>query len=493
MLLPRARPEDHDIDSAAIAAFFDGLGQTGGVHGAIVMRDGAVIGEGWWQPYGPEVPHSMYSVSKSFTSVAIGLAVAEGRLSIDDRVIDLLPEDAPAEASRRLASLRVRHLLTMTTGHAVDSVESLHLAVDGGWARAILATEVQYEPGEVFVYNSGATYLLSAIITKLTGLGLLEYLEPRLLAQLGIEGATWQESPEGIATGGWGLSLTTEQLAVFGEFCRVEGQWAGAQLVPVEWMRAATAFQIATDGPDRDDTAPDWREGYGYQFWRNRHGYRADGAFGQFAVVIPEERIVVALTSGLPDAAVLLDLIWQHLLPGAVAAPVTSGPLALPMPVGAAHSEPAQRTLSFPPQPTGALRRFALDGSPLDLVNLAGTHSIPVGHGRWAAGEVTHRGVRVPVAAAGAWVDATTWVAHIWLVETPFRANLTLTDDGKDVQLDAALNVSFGPVEFAALKGSRSSGTRISGTPERAGSGADWTLGVQITEAGAVTVELSEG
>ncbi|MCU1410577.1 MAG: beta-lactamase [Rhodoglobus sp.] len=488
MLLPRARPEDHGVDPAAIAAFIDALGQTGGVHGAVVVRDGAVIAEGWWEPYGPELRHSMYSVSKSFTSVAIGLAVAEGRLSIDDRVIDLLPEDAPAEASGRLASLRVRHLLTMTTGHAVDTVDSLHLAADGGWARAILATELPHEPGKVFVYNSGATYLLSAIITRLTGAGLLEYLGPRLLVPLGIEGATWQQSPEGIATGGWGLSITTEQLAVFAEFCRLEGLWAGARLVPVEWMRAATAFQVPTDDPDRDEKAPDWREGYGYQFWRSRHGYRADGAFGQFAVVLPEQGMVVALTSGLPDGAPLLDLIWEHLLPGAAVAPVTPKALALPLPLGAAHAEPAQRTLSFPPQATGALRRFALDGSPLDLVNLAGTHRIPVGHGRWLAGEVAHQGVRVPVAAAGAWVDAATWVAQIWLVETPFRATLTLTDDGADVRLDATLNVSFGPVEFAALQGGLSSGI-----VERAGSGADWTLTVQITEAGAVTLELAEG
>ena len=489
MLLPRARPEDQGVDPAAIAAFIDGLDKTGGVHSAMVLRDGAVLAEGWWDPYRPGLPHSMYSVSKSFTSVAIGLAVAEGRLSVDDRVIDLLPEDAPAEASGRLASLRVRHLLSMTTGHAVDTVDSLHLAADGGWARAILATELPHEPGEVFVYNSGATYLLSVIITRLTGAGLLEYLEPRLLAPLGIEGATWQESPEGAATGGWGLSITTEQLAVFGEFCRREGLWDGVQLVPAEWMRAATAFQVPTDGPDRDDVAPDWREGYGYQFWRCRHGaYRADGAFGQFAVVLPEQRMVVALTSGLPDAGPLLDLIWEHLLPDAAAAPVATGPLALPMPVGAAHADPARRTLEFPAQPTGALRRFALDGSPLDLVNLAGEHRIPVGHGEWLAGEVTHRGARVPVAAAGAWTDATTWVAQIWLVETPFRATLTLTDDGGDVRLDAALNVSFGPVEFAALQGSRSSGSA-----ERTGSGAGWTLGVRITDAGAVTVELTEG
>jgi len=376
----------------------------------------------------------------------------------------------------------------MTTGHAVDTVDSLSLAVDGGWARAILSTELPHEPGVVFVYNSGATYLLSAIITRLTGVGLLEYLEPRLLAPLGIEGATWQRSPEGIATGGWGLSITTEQLAVFGEFCRLEGQWAGEQLVPVEWMRAATAFQIATDTADRDEKAPDWRQGYGYQFWRSRHGYRADGAFGQFAVVLPEQRMVVALTSGLPDGAPLLDLIWEHLLPDAEAAPVAPQALSLPQPLGAGHAEPAQRTLSFPPQPTGALRRFALDGSPLDLVNLAGTHSIPVGHGRWLAGEVVHKGARIPVSASAAWIDATTWVAQIWLIETPFRATLTLSDDGKDVRLDATLNVSFGPVEFAALRGSRSSSSA-----ERTGSGADWTLAVQITEAGAVTVELSEG
>lgn len=488
MILPRARPETHGVSPAAIAAFVEGLSQTGGAHGFLVLRDGAVLAEGWWKPYGPELPHSMYSVSKSFTSVAIGMAIAEGFLGLDDRVIDLLPEDAPAEASGRLERLRVRHLLTMTTGHGADTVGALTLDADLGWARAVLAAELVHEPGELFVYNSGATYLLSAIITRVTGTGLLEYLRPRLLAPLGIEGATWQQSPEGIATGGWGLSITTEQLAVFGEFCRLEGAWAGAQLVPVEWMRAATGFQVATDIPERGEQAADWREGYGFQFWRTRHGaFRADGAFGQFAVVLPEQRMVVALTSGLADAAPLLELIWQHLLPGVDAPPVDAPipvALALSVPQGAGRS--GHGTLSFPPQgSTGAARRFGLDGSPLHLVELAGTYTIPVGHGTWREGSVTHRGESVRLAAAGAWVDETTWVAFIWLVETPFRVTLTLTDAATEATLDVTLNASFGATEFAALLGQRDSGGTALAEVDQ------WTLTVHIADDDTVTVDLA--
>ena len=235
----------------------------------------------------PTSPHTLFSLSKSFTATAVGLAVAEGRLSVDDPVLGFFPDEAPAIISPHLAAMQVRHLLSMSTGHGEDTTAALRQAADGNWVRAFLERPVEHEPGTFFLYNSGATYMLSAIVQRLTGQTLLDYLQPRLFAPLGIERPTWESCPRGINAGGWGMSATTEDIARFGQLYLQQGRWEGRQLVPAAWVAAATSTQA--DNSSR--TEPDWAQGYGYQFWRCRHGaYRGDGAFGQFCLVMPEQR-----------------------------------------------------------------------------------------------------------------------------------------------------------------------------------------------------------
>jgi len=287
MTLPRSTPEAEGIASSAILDFIRAAStQLDSLHSIMVVRHGAVVAEGWWSPYAPEYPHMMFSVSKSFTSTAVGLAISEGLLSLDDRVVELLPHDLPTEIDARLSALTVRHLLTMTTGHAADTVSLADDSHGENWARAILAQPLDFTPGTHYVYNSGATHLLSAIVQRATGERLLDYLGPRLFEPLGITDATWESSPQGIDAGGWGLNITTEQLATFGQLLLQRGQWQGGQLVPAEWIDEATSLRVDTSATDHD---LDGRQGYGYQFWRNRlAGYRADGAFGQFCLVLPE-------------------------------------------------------------------------------------------------------------------------------------------------------------------------------------------------------------
>ena len=317
--LPRSAPEAQGIPSAAVTAFLEAAEQTDcGLHSFMLLRHGHVAAEGWWSPYQRSAPHMLFSLSKSFTSTAIGLAVAEGRLSVDDPVLTFFPAEAPRKPSANLAAMRVRHLLSMSTGHDHDTTAYLWRRRDGDWPKAFLARPVAHEPGTHFLYNTGATYMLSAIIQRVTGMTLLEYLRPRLFEPLGIANPTWETCPRGVNTGGFGLSITTEDIARFGQLYLQRGMWQGRQLVPESWVAEASAKQVANDA----NTNPDWQQGYGYQFWRSRHGaYRGDGAFGQFCVILPDQDAVVAITAGTPNMQAVLDLVWAHLLPAMGSAP----------------------------------------------------------------------------------------------------------------------------------------------------------------------------
>lgn len=313
--LPRSHPKDEQVSEAGIISFLDAVNDKRlGLHSFMMIRHGSVVAEAWWQPYAANRPHMLYSLSKSFTSTAVGMAIAEGRLSLDDSLLSFFPDYITPEIESNMSSVRVRHLLSMTTGHTSDTMPGIHQQGDGDWVRGFLSQPITREPGTHFLYNTGASYMLSAIVQTVTGERLLDYLQPRLFHPLGITGATWEESPQGINTGGFGLSLRTEDIAKFGQLYLNGGKWNGVQLVPEDWVQAATSMQTPT-WPDGTDN-PDWCQGYGYQFWRCRHDvYRGDGAFGQFCIVLPSHDAVIAMTSGSANMQGILDEVWAHLLP----------------------------------------------------------------------------------------------------------------------------------------------------------------------------------
>jgi len=447
MTLPRSTPEAEGIASSAILDFIRAAStQLDSLHSIMVVRHGAVVAEGWWSPYAPEYPHMMFSVSKSFTSTAVGLAISEGLLSLDDRVVELLPHDLPTEIDARLSALTVRHLLTMTTGHAADTVSLADDSHGENWARAILAQPLDFTPGTHYVYNSGATHLLSAIVQRATGERLLDYLGPRLFEPLGITDATWESSPQGIDAGGWGLNITTEQLATFGQLLLQRGQWQGGQLVPAEWIDEATSLRVDTSATDHD---LDGRQGYGYQFWRNRlAGYRADGAFGQFCLVLPEQDAVVVLTSALPVSQAALDLVWEHLLPafGNSALPATESLLAevlaaltLPIVAGEVTTETADRVAGIRfPFDHPAVTAVTVEPGRLTVDENGAITEIGFGHGDWVASADSR------VWASGAWVSPDTLVVRAHAVTTPYSRTATLTFADDTVTLDVTQNVAFG-------------------------------------------------
>lgn len=313
MLLPRSSPESQGLSSHAVLAWLDALTADDlELHSFQLLRSGHVVAEGWWAPYSADGVHRLHSLSKSFTSTAIGLLVSEGQLSVEDRLVSLFPEVLPPAVDDHLAAMRVHDLLTMRTGHAEDVTGALVEAEDGDWVRTFLAQPVQHPPGTTFVYNSAATFMLSALVQCLSGETLLEYLRPRLLEPLGITAADWVSNPQGINVGAWGLQLTTEAVARFGQLYLQRGRWEGEQLLPEAWINEATRAQV----PPGLEAASDWAQGYGFQFWRCRHGaYRADGAFGQFCVVMPQQEAVLAITASVQKTQRVLDHVWTYLLP----------------------------------------------------------------------------------------------------------------------------------------------------------------------------------
>ncbi len=314
--LPRSSPEAQGVSSADIRAFVEAADkQIDTMHSFMLVRHGHVVAEGWWKPESAEKPHALWSLSKSFTSTAVGMAVAEGKLSVDDLVLKFFPDDAPAQPSNCLKAMRVRDLLTMSAGHEKEA----QFTSQEPWVRSFLANPVPSKPGTRFVYNTPATYMLSAIVQKVTGQSVLEYLRPRLFEPLGIENPGWPSSPQGVTLGGWGLSIRTEDIAKFGQLYLQKGRWNGRQLVPAVWVEQATSKQMS-NGSDPDK---DWDQGYGFQFWRCRHGaYRGDGKNGQFCIVMQEQDAVVAITADTNDLQGQLNLLWDKLLPAFHAAPL---------------------------------------------------------------------------------------------------------------------------------------------------------------------------
>jgi len=305
-------PEEEGISSSAILKLVEALEeeQPDALHSLMLRRHGKIVVQGWWAPYNPHSRHLLWSLSKSFTSTAIGIAQDEGLLSIDDQVISFFPEEVPENPSINLQSMRISDLLRMNTGH--DQEPSFRQMQSDNWVEAFLAHEVTHKPGTHFRYNSMATYMCSAILQKVSGQTLLEYLTPRLFEPLGIINPTWESDPRGINVGGWGMSVTTEDISKLGQLYLQKGMWEGKQLLSTAWVEEATSLRTSNGSNPESD----WDQGYGYQFWQCRHNaYRGDGAFGQYCIVMPEQDAVLAITAGSNDLQGILDVVWEHLLP----------------------------------------------------------------------------------------------------------------------------------------------------------------------------------
>lgn len=309
--LSRSTPESVGIPSPVLTRLVAELKKLDSLNSIMILRHGHVCAEGWWKPYSPDIPHILFSLSKSFTSVAIGMAQSEGLLNISDTLISHFPDYDGVVADPRMRSVTLRNLLTMASGHAACARPQMIADPDGDWVRGFLSSKLDFEPGSRFAYNSAATYMLAAVLRKAAGMNVREYLMPRLFEPLDITPGMWECCPKGTNAGGWGLYLKTEDIAKFAQLLLDGGVRDGRQLIPADYLREATSKQI----DNSMNEAPDWKVGYGYQFWKSRHGFRGDGASGQYAIVLPEQDIAIATTAGLSDMQRVLTLIWDILLP----------------------------------------------------------------------------------------------------------------------------------------------------------------------------------
>jgi CubicO group peptidase (beta-lactamase class C family) len=416
--LPRSTPSEQGIDASGIDAFVTATESLDGFepHGLVILRHGHVVAERYRAPYAAETPHQLYSLSKSLVSTALGFAVAELLVDLEAPVASFFPEFADEIADDRVRAVLVKHLAEMTTGHSEDALDRAIKAGDGDALRGFFTLRPDQEPGTSFTYDNASTYVLAAILQKVTGGPLTDYLRTHLFEPLGIEGVTSYRDAHGREPGSWGFSATTETIARIGQLYLENG----AEILPPGWVAEATRAHVATPGPQAD-----WSQGYGYQFWRSRHGYRGDGAYGQFMIVLPEQDAVVAITSAATSMQAVLDEVWTHLLPALTAGGGPTGPWTradAPLTVPAGDGSGGELgTATFRPAADNDLARLQtveVTGDGLVLVEEAGDLAVRVDPG---AGWVTSG----PVATAAAWT-AGTLAVDLLFTETPHRLHLVL-------------------------------------------------------------------
>ena len=471
------------ITPAHISAFLEAAASAGqDLDALLVHQDGRRVFEHYWWPHSRETLHSLHSATKSFTGIAVGFAVDAGALSLDDRVLDFFPDEAPASPSENLSLMTVRDLLTMRTGHRVTPSGAKWRLLTTSWTRAFLAEEVGRRPGEEFSYSSASSHMLSAIVSRVVGESIAEYLRPRLFEPLGIDHYVWESDPEGYSSGGNGLSLRADDFAKWGILHRDGGRWDGRQVVPQWWVEESTRPQVAPiarlvfDGVDyRPGTvSDDIRLGYGYQVWRGRQdSFYASGLFGQLCIVVPDRELVVVLNAA--TSGNLLQTAYEVLL----------APEPVPRAAGDAFADIQARlrsTSAAPVLPSQSrpltARRYACppNDEGIDFVTVEqiggdvvltiedqrGRHQVIAGLGSWRSGRssmtttLLHHSYQeesARVQAGARWMDPATLVIDVWFVETPFHDTVRLSfgDDDQTVTWRHTVNVNSGPTELAPV------------------------------------------
>ncbi|RKP52925.1 hypothetical protein D7Z26_14320 [Cohnella endophytica] len=476
--LPRCTPEEQGVSSEALIEFVDSLEQSGQeIHTFMLIRAGHVIAEGGWKPYTPQSLRLSNSVSKSFTSAAVGFAVSEGKLSVDDRVLSFFPERTPSEPSPGWSDMTVKHLLTMSTGQTEDPVYRFMEREDGDWVRVFMDTPVLEAPGSRFLYNSGASYMLSAIVQQATGQTVMDYLTPRLFEPLGIRDIHWEACPRGVTVGGWGLSVSTEHIAKFGQLYLNKGIWNGKKLLPEAWIEESSRSHIANG----DDPNNDWSQGYGYQFWMCRHGaYRADGAFGQVAIVMPEQDAVLAFTAAVTDLAPVMDRVWETLLPA-----LNERKEAMPA-NAAGHAALADKLVALALKTEGnrvspdnrkIARHFIMEQNEaciqeltiridsltykLDIVQSGVVRRVELGQNDWAINEWNTRNRKIRFSASAAWEDENTFVMTVRQLETAYKERFEFRIDGDKLAVTHKKEFDVFPSRIFALSGEARAASKI--------------------------------
>ncbi|MFF4360160.1 serine hydrolase domain-containing protein [Streptomyces sp. NPDC001604] len=444
--LPVGSPAAQGVDATGVHAFLDALEAAPDIepHSLMIMRHGRLVASGWWAPYTWERPHLLYSLSKSFTATAAGIAAGEGPLRFDDPVISYFPEFDADITDPRSRAMLVRHVASMASGHEAETLDRALAADRADLVRGFLLLPPEREPGTVFAYNQPTTYTLAAIVQRVTGQSLTDYLRPRLLDPLGVGETAWLRDRAGRELGFSGLHATTDAVARLGQLYLQDGVWEGRRLLPEGWVAEATRPHIGNGDGTAAGALSDWQQGYGFQFWTSRHGYRGDGAYGQFCLVLPEHDAVIATTAATEQMQQVLDLAWQHLLPALGPEPLPGREhedtalrerlTRLALPPAAGKPAPPERPQDWagaeftpyggvcPDQPklTGAGVRRGADGWALRLTEDGHELDLQVQEDGWTVTDDP-----LPIAVSGGWTEADSLVVDVVFLETPHRLTVT--------------------------------------------------------------------
>lgn len=462
--LPRDSPESRGIDPQAILAFLDD-GRASGVefNSFMLYSKGAVISEGWWHPYRPDLRHMMHSGTKSFLSVAVGMAVQEGYFSLKDKVMSFFPEYLPTveetNSTTELAELMtVEDLLTQTCGHAVGASGSVWRSVSTSWIEQFFKMPIVHKPGTFFKYSSAPSYLLSAIIHRSTGQSTKSFLMPRLFQPLGMVGITWDIDPEGINPGGNGISCRTSDLLKLALLHLQGGVWQGRQLLSKEWISNGTQSQRGNE--------------YGYQWWIGKGDcYFAYGIFGQFAYVFPRHEAILVITSAVPPGEEnLRSLVRRHfpgiLEPKSELSNASDGlsarcleALCIDVPKGPESSEKANEIsdrLFVAKANADGVEAFTLDSENdkhiLHLWDRRGLHRVDVGLSRWLESQTSislpslhhsYDASEMLVAARGRWPTPEVFEIRLQFIETAFQDRIVIRIvENRIATLERGVNVN---------------------------------------------------
>jgi CubicO group peptidase (beta-lactamase class C family) len=484
--LPRRRPSEAGVNAARIERFLEAAAEAGiELHHFMMVRHDAVIAEGAWRPYASGNRHMQHSATKSWTAAAVGVAVGDDLVALDDRVIDYFPEHLPASVSANLAAVTVRDLLTMRTGHRVGISGGEWRGRNDSWVRLFLEVPVEDAPGGNFMYSSATSYMLSAIVSKASGKTAHELLDARVFAPLGMRSVTWDLSPEGYNTGGNGLSCSPEDMAKFGLLHLRGGRWQGQQVLPETWVRDATRNQVdmawigslanmrfSREGHAAPD-ASQRRPGYGYQWWMTEDGgFLASGFFGQRCYVFPALDLVLVLNAALAiDDKQLKRLVWEHLLPAvddqqqdtsaddALAARLAA--LALPglpsgLPTSPVASAVSGRRWLAEPNEDGIVSislAFESDRCVCTYVDARGEHTISAGIGAEIRGTTTMTGNKLHheyqpdtlrVVAQGTWTTPERFEMRWCFDETTFCDRVACTFENDVIRFERSVNTNSG-------------------------------------------------
>jgi len=467
--LRRGEPREAGVNAAVVEAFLADAAATGlDIHGFMLHRAGRVVAEGWRWPYRADRPRIMHSATKSVLACAIGMALEEGRFGLQDKVVAFFPELMPPVVDAKLGAMTVENLLTMRAGHAAETSGSIWRGIRSSWTAEFFKIPVVHQPGTTFMYTSAASYMLSAILTKVTGQTLHDYLKPRFFEPLGIVGEQWDLGPDNVNPGGNGLTMKTADLLKLGVLHAQQGVWEGRRVLSESWIAEATRSH---------------GDNYGYQWTTTSGGaYLAIGIFMQFVMVFPRHQAVLAITGAAQEGSqAFLPIVHRHFprafeeqlptgdalkadahLRGWLAAAAAKPPLTVRSSPSAARVN--CKTYRVKPNALGVTAvRFVFEGDHcvFHLVDAAGEHSVVCGLRDWIEsttdmpGADLHHGYSLQsavVVASASWTDPNT-LQMVWIfAETAFRDTVVCRFDADGVVIERSVNVNSGALAWPSLE-----------------------------------------